>query len=66
METFVIECEVYGGITGRRSGMLKDADGQIIVYTDREEAETEAKRLREAVRYNTRASFSYTVVRGGR
>ena len=64
MPTYKIQCEVSGGVTGHRVGFLKNAD-EVVVFTTREEAETEAKRLRRRTANNTRATFSYTVVEEG-
>lgn len=58
---FVIVCGVSGGVTGSRTGILRDKDGEVFRMT-KEEAETEAKRLREKMNHpNARARYTYDV-----
>ncbi len=59
---FNINCEVWGGVTGHRSSVLKDC-GLVVEFHTLEEAETEAERLTKAMNggYAT-ASFRYTAI----
>jgi hypothetical protein len=59
---FRIWCEVSGGVTGTREAWLKSA-GNIYETRNREEAESEAKRLRDSIGSNPyrTASFRYSV-----
>lgn len=43
-----VECEVYGGATGHRTGLLKQ-NGQVRTFDTLEEAEAEASRLDKAM-----------------
>lgn len=60
--TFIIKCRVWGGVTGHREGALRDAQGQVKYFINRESAEAEAKLLRDRPRsmYQT-AEFHYWV-----
>jgi hypothetical protein len=62
MPRYFIECEVSGGITGHRIGMLK-AHGELVEFATLEAAVAEARRLDAA--HNTPhavASFRYRVI----
>jgi hypothetical protein len=62
MTKWGIFCEVWGGITGRRSAWLK-SNGKLAVFSSREEAEAEAKLCNDKTNGNPHrtASFAYTV-----
>jgi hypothetical protein len=60
---FGIWCEVWGGVTGNRAAWMK-ADGEIVRYETRDEAETEASVQNERTNRHRRersANFRYTV-----
>lgn len=44
---FKIKCEVWGGVTGHRVGMLRDTDGSEKEFATRGAAEKEAAKLME-------------------
>jgi len=57
---FNVMCQVSGGMTGFRQGLLKDGDDRVIEFETREAAEAEARRLSEKMNsgYGC-ASFRY-------
>lgn len=60
---YEIECEVSGGVTGCRTGMLKGPDGEVAQFETREEAEAKAAQLtadRNGNPYRT-TTYRYTV-----
>lgn len=60
--TYNILCQVSGGVTGTRSGLLKN-NGKIAVFQTHEAAITEAARLSEKMnRERKSAEFNYTAV----
>lgn len=44
---FNIMCEVYGGVTGHRTALLKN-DGKVVEFATREEADAKARELSRA------------------
>jgi len=54
---FKIRCEVYGGITGHRTGYLKRDDKEMI-FTSREEAE---KNLPQSKTTERGVTFNYAI-----
>jgi hypothetical protein len=60
-KTHGVWCEVSGGFTGHRENWMRDRDGRPMTFT-KEEAEEEAKRLRETIGRNSMARFSYRPV----
>jgi hypothetical protein len=59
-QRYVIHCSVSGGVTGYREAVLKK-NGEVLYFTDRAEAEEEAKRLRQNMGRTSLASFRYVV-----
>jgi hypothetical protein len=57
---FGIWCQVSGGITGERAGLMKDK-GEIMTFLDRTAAEARAATYRAATRGGIGARFAYTV-----
>ena len=59
---FNINCEVWGGVTGHRSSVLKDC-GIVVEFETLKEAEAEAERLTKAMNggYGS-ASFDYKAI----
>jgi len=42
---FYVMCQVSGGVTGTRQGLLKGENGQVVEFETRDAAEKEACRL---------------------
>jgi hypothetical protein len=66
--TYQIRCEVSGGVTGHRVGLLKKRNGEIRIFDTRSEAEQVAASLTETMNgpkaiaaVALKAKFSYTV-----
>ena len=54
---FIIACSVSGGVTGYRESTVKGKDGAVKFFATRDEAETEAARLRDTMGKNSPATF---------
>jgi hypothetical protein len=63
LKRFVIMCKVSGGVTGTRTGPMKNADGSILYFTDKDVAQTMADYYNEKMNGNLNqpAKFSYWV-----
>ncbi len=59
MIKYGVWCEVWGGVTGSREGWLKSM-GEIMVFTNRDNAEQEAEHHNKRTANNPRASFRYS------
>lgn len=59
VDQFVVVCEVSGGVTGYRRGLLRDKTGQTKLFPTMEAAATHALELERRPRYGT-ATFRYT------
>ena len=59
-ESWGVYCQVSGGVTGSRGGMLK-SNGQEVRFPTKEAAEREAARLRNEMGRNSSATFHYSV-----
>jgi hypothetical protein len=58
-----VECEVYGGVTGRRVSLMKGMDGNPQGFETEAEAQAAAARCRTSVKdHHGPASFAYRVV----
>jgi hypothetical protein len=57
--TWGVWCEVWGGVTGRRTAWLRHND-TIAEYATREEAEAEARRCMDGLSPYRKAEFRYT------
>jgi hypothetical protein len=62
MSTYIVMCRVSGGITGTREGPLKN-EGRVVIFTDKDVAQSEADRLDEQMNGNPhrQADFRYWV-----
>lgn len=56
-----IWCEVWGGVTGARQSWMKDTDGGIQEYDNKEDAEKVVGNLNRSRGRNSTTSFRYTV-----
>lgn len=62
MKCYRILCRVSGGVTGTREAYLKGKEGREQIFSTRQEAEAEAKRLNERMNnMHSSAYFRYTV-----
>jgi len=60
---YVVRCRVSGGVTGTRESLLKK-NGEVQKFASFEEAEAEAKSLRNSMNHEfSRAIFEYWVAR---
>lgn len=57
-QRFVVECEVWGGVTGHRKGFLR-RNGEVIRFATLEDAQREAAAASERTKASPTARFSY-------
>jgi len=59
---YYIECYVSGGVTGKRSAILKE-NGKVKRFNTKEEAEAHASKLNKQMNNeHSKASFHYEVI----
>lgn len=58
---WVVWCNISGGVTGNRTGMLKNTNGEIVYFTTLTEAETKAHDLTVAMATSSGRTFRYWV-----
>lgn len=59
---WAVKCEVWGGVTGYRQGLLR-ANGNVQIFRTEEAAQAQADECKQAVRHNGTAQFWYEPVK---
>jgi hypothetical protein len=65
MPTYIVRCQVSGGVTGLRQSICKSKDGTILRFDSPEAAQAYANRLNQDMNHTySTANFRYWVTEG--